>query len=226
MALPWLAIAQEKPAKVIYQPGKWYVGLQLGAYNFNTRDNMGIGNSNGGLMVLVGRRLSRHFDAQVGLLLPTSARRSGGGTFQHIKITDTTTSQVFSAYGKPVFIPITLKYLPFGSQHRFQPYLAVGFSIVIGQVKKETMLYNSKQSGYDPNIPGGYRPIVYDYQTENSGIKLLFGAQVGFGMNVRLVDRLHLSFELMAGRNLSTGGNMPVSAASGGLGLIYDFPPK
>ncbi len=232
LLLPLLAAAQEKTAKTPYEPGKWYAGVRREAYYFGSRsEGMAhtgasfTGNAVGtGWALTGGYRLSRHFELQAGLM-PTRVAEVGGsqggyriGIRGSEVINDTTSRSVTSNYsGYGLYAPVSVKYIPFGAQRRFQPYLIAGIGTVVSGTRRYTNLYDPK---FDPAT---FRLRVYDSQQERAGIKALFAAQVGIGLNVRLYRRIHLSSELTVTRNLRPNGIIGAAAA---IGLLYDFAPK
>ena len=226
LLLPLLAAAQEKTAKTPYELGKWYVGVRGEYYHFNGSYGLSLNNAfAAGFALTGGYRLSRHFELQMGMM-PTRVVEIdgnwGGYRIRYIGsevINDTTSRSVTNNYsGWGIYAPVSVKYIPFGAQRRFQPYLIAGIGTMVGGTRRYTTLFNPQF-----NVPIAPPLRVYDSQQERTGIKALFAAQAGMGLNVRLYKRLHLSSELLFTRNLHRDGSLGVGGA---IGLLCDFAPK
>ena len=128
---------------------------------------------------------------------------------------DTTTQRISIGYaGYGLYAPLSIKYIPLGAQRRFQPYFIVGLGTMISGTRKYTTLY-------DPDFL--FQPVIYSSEQEPNGTRILFAAQAGVGLNVRLYNRVHLSTELLITRNLRRDWFYGGGAS---MGLLYDFAPK
>lgn len=219
ICLPLWAIAQDKPAKVRYDPGKWYVGLRAEGYWYSTRSDYAAQNTQAlpsvagsGWNVWVGHHLTRHLDVQVGMFFHSSSV-AGNISFYNQQLNDTLAyRETRYVRNRPFYLPATIKFTPLGNHRRIQPYLLAGVSMAIGRIQKNTMQY-------DPSISIS-EPPVYNRTSEKEGYKAMFGAYLGLGLQVRIVNRVSLSLDGGFGKNLSRYGGV---VANGGLGVIYDF---
>jgi hypothetical protein len=218
ICLPLWAIAQDKPAKVRYDPGKWYVGVRLETYWFSTNGDLFIQSTQvppsavgAGFNVWFGQHVTRHIDVQAGMFFDLNSANSATQSIYTRMINDTTTYQQTRFIGRrPFYLPVVLKVTPFGSHRRIQPYLLAGVSMAVGRANKTTREYDTG------------RPVVYNVSSEKEGIKALFGAYMGIGLKVRVVDRISLSLDGAFGKNLTRNGSI---TANGGFGFLYDIAP-
>ncbi len=215
LCLPTWILAQNRAE---YQPGRWYIGLRIegymldgiakdrGSYYDNTSNFFG-----SGVGIVGGRLLSRHFALQAGLLVnkPSSDNR-----IKAVARNDLVTAAGWRRpLGRGVYIPLSVRYIPFGAERCFQPYVVAGISTSIGRTTRS-------EWSYDSRIPLDEPPVFYENTTQSGGIRMLFGLQAGVGVNVRLYRPLHLSCEFMLNQNLSDGGK---GGFFTGLGLLYDI---
>lgn len=191
--LPVALWAQSKPT---YQPGKWYIGVRAEAYTIQrgTR-SQGIDSESQGIGLLAGRRLSPHFDLQLGLMAASQPSDYTTGLIEKDAITDR------GYIGRTLYAPLTVKYIPFGSRRRWQPYLTTGLTTVIGKVRLEEQYYDFTMKSVT--------------ETGQLSVNLLFG----LGVQVRTVSRLHTFLDLyLMGPVYQGGGGASINA-----GLIYDL---
>ncbi len=220
LCLPLCTIAQDKPVKVRYDPGKWYIGARLEAYWFGTESHYSVQNTHvlpsvagNGVNVWAGHHLTRHLDVQVGLFLHTHSV-AGNTSFYNQQLNDTLGYQESRfVRNRPFYLPATLKFTPLGNHRRIQPYLLGGLSMAVGRVQKNTSQYTFAVA----------EPSYFNNTSEKAGYKAMFAAYVGLGLQVRTVNRISLSLDVGLGKNLSRYGGM---FANGGLGLMFDFAPK
>ncbi len=227
MATPLIASAQDKSVKTPYDPGKWYVGLRLEAYWLSTSESFYQSRqvppsaSGAGLNAWFGHHLTRHIDVQVGAFFNFNSVNNSNQSVYRQVINDTVTYQESRFVGqRPFYVPLVVKLVPFGSHRRIQPYMLAGMSMAIGRVQKNTLEYDPTRTMTRPGDTVPWSQLVYSTTSEKQGFKTLFGAYVGIGLKVRVVNRVSISLDGAFGRNLSRYGNV---TANGGIGFLYDF---
>ena len=231
LLLPLLAAAQEKTAKTPYELGKWYVGVRQEIYwfsadsrLFNQTDRIPPSAGGTGINVWLGHRLTRHLDVQAGAFFNFRNNNAGVAAINSRRVNDTLVFQENRfVRPRPFYLPVVAKFAPFGTHRRVKPYLLAGMSMAVGRVQKTTLEYDPARRVSNPNDPAYNTPLIYSRISEKEGFKALFGAYLGIGLEVRVINRVSLSLDGALGRNLTRDGSV---VANGGIGLLYDFAPK
>ena len=182
-----------------YQPGKWYVGARAEGYNLDRFRSRGISSESQGICLLAGRRLSSRFDLQLGLMLASQPSDYNGALVEDVSTKPRLTNRGY--IGRALYAPLTVKYTPFGSQRRWQPYLNAGLTTLAG-----TMRLRESDSDFS---------VTSVSESTQLSVNWLFG----IGLQVRTISRVHLFLQFDQMRPIYQGGK----GASLSAGLVYDF---